>query len=302
MTVSETYTAIGDAIRRQYGTTDKYSLGDMPKMIDYLEVRNLLDEGQFYDSSIDTVNEKKLNGLNLSDWEKLTGMTVILSFDVIWSGYDLSKESSHRTGFEYGIKFKNSSELWAGAWLYPNTESGKEHISCSVTLANDEITDIEEGSYYNQLNGEAVVKATNIKIVVDPLGGIVPPNLFDIAGMELAKANRDGTLFTFEDNSNPNWSVYTDFLVQNNIPLKKNTAYQLSFSIRGTGKIITFTYGNNSSGKYVDNRHWWELTNQWQEFQQYLPPESVPLNANFNFRSATTCSGEVTNLKLTPVE
>ena len=42
MTVSETYTAIGDAIRRQYGTTDKYSLGDMPKMIDYLEVRTSL--------------------------------------------------------------------------------------------------------------------------------------------------------------------------------------------------------------------------------------------------------------------
>ena len=174
VSLSETYTAIGDAIRRQYGTTDKCSLGDMPKMIDYLEVRNLLDEGQFYDSSIDTVNEKKLNGLNLPDWEKLTGMTVILSFDVIWSGYDLSKESSHRTGFEYGIRFKNSSELWAGAWLYPNTESGKEHISCSVTLTNDEITDIEEGSYYNQLNGEAVVKATNIKIVVNPLGGGSP--------------------------------------------------------------------------------------------------------------------------------
>lgn len=174
MTVSKTYTALGDAIRKQYGTNDKYSLTDMPKMIDYLEVRNLLDEGQFYDSSIDTVNEKKLNGLNLSDWEKLTGMTVILSFDVIWSGYDLSKEISHRTGFEYGIKFKNSSELWAGAWLYPNTESGKEHISCPITLSNDEITDIEEGSYYNQLNGEAVVKATNFKVVVNPLGGGSP--------------------------------------------------------------------------------------------------------------------------------
>lgn len=171
MSLTDKYTDIATALRKQYGTNDKYHLADMPTLIDNLSIHNLLDGGQFYDSSIDTVNEKKLNGLNLSDWEKLTGMTVILSFDVIWSGYDLSKESSHRTGFEYGIRFKNSSELWAGAWLYPNTESGKEHISCSVTLANDEITDIEEGSYYNQLNGEAVVKATNIKIVVDPLGG-----------------------------------------------------------------------------------------------------------------------------------
>ena len=30
MTVSEACTAISDAIRRQYGTTDKHSLGDMP--------------------------------------------------------------------------------------------------------------------------------------------------------------------------------------------------------------------------------------------------------------------------------
>ena len=44
MTVSETYTAIGDAIRRQYGTTDKYSLLDMPKMIDNLSIHNLIDE------------------------------------------------------------------------------------------------------------------------------------------------------------------------------------------------------------------------------------------------------------------
>ena len=42
MTVSETYTAIGDAIRRQYGTTDKYSLLDMPNMIDGLEFTTFL--------------------------------------------------------------------------------------------------------------------------------------------------------------------------------------------------------------------------------------------------------------------
>ena len=46
-----------------------------------------------------------------------------------------------------------------------------EKVYITVDGCETEITDIEEGNYYNQLNGEAVVKATNIKIVVDPLGG-----------------------------------------------------------------------------------------------------------------------------------
>lgn len=300
MTVSETYTAIGDAIRRQYGTTDKYSLGDMPKMIDNLQVTNILDDNQFYDTSKDKGN-KTITGLDLAKINSLAGKTIVISFDVEWDGFEYT-DGYNRSGIEWDIIYKNHPQLWMGVWLMPEKmTSGKKHVSATFTLPDDEATGVFEGSYFNQVKVKSL-KATNIKIIVDPLGGVVPPNLFDIARMKLTNANRDGTLFTFEDNSNPNGSVYTDFLVQNNIPLKKNTAYQLSFSVRGTGTIVTYVYGNNSSGKYVDNGHRWGLTNQWQEFQQYLPPESVPLNANFNFRSATNCSGEVTNLKLTPVE
>lgn len=301
MTVSETYTAIGDAIRRQYGTTDKYKLDDMPKMIDSLHVTNLLDEGQFYDSSIDTVNEKKLNGLNLSDWEKLTGMTVILSFDVIWSGYDLSKESSHRTGFEYGIKFKNSSELWAGAWLYPNTESGKEHISCSVTLTNDEITDIEEGSYYNQLNGEAVVKATNIKIVVNPMGGIVQASLLDTVNLQY-NGVQNGSLLTFDSGTWTAGQGDLNFIATNigEIKTKANQSYKLRFKARGKGTVITYVFGNTRAG-YVDNVHYWYLTSDWKDYEQTIPIESIPTPASFNFRAATQCSGEITELQFIPI-
>lgn len=170
MTVSEIYTAIGDAIRRQYGTTDKYSLGDMPKMIDSLHVTNLLDEGQFYDSSNDA-DYKILKGLNLSDWQKLSGKRLTISFDITWSGYKPVQSLVNRTGIEYGINFKNSPELWFAAWLYPKSSSGNKHMCFSYTLPNDEVTNIEEGSYFNQINSDAVVKATNFKAVVNPLGG-----------------------------------------------------------------------------------------------------------------------------------
>lgn len=171
MTVSETYTAIGDAIRRQYGTNDKYSLLDMPKMIDYLEVQNLLDDGQYFDTTKGDSNYKSLNGLDLATWQKYVGKTLLISFDVNWSGYKNESLRSNRTGIEYGIKFKNSPELWFGAWLHPDSPSGSKHIYTFYTLPNDEVIEIEEGNYFNQLNDEAVVKATNLKIVVNPLGG-----------------------------------------------------------------------------------------------------------------------------------
>lgn len=174
MTVSETYTAIGDAIRRQYGTTDKYSLGDMPKMIDSLHVTNLLDDGQYFDTTKGDSEYKIIHGLDIATCQKYVGKTILISFDINWSGYQYSSSESNRTGIEYGIKFKNSPELWVGAWFYPDSSSGTKHVCAFYKLPNDEVTGIEEGSYYNQVNNDAMVKATNIKIVVDPLGGGSP--------------------------------------------------------------------------------------------------------------------------------
>ena len=305
MTINEALTPLGDGFRNLYRTSDKYSAADMAKLLSGLEIHNFLDDGQSYDGKpdINGYYQKGLTGIDINKWNKfLLGKSVIFSFDAEWSGFNENINSQKRFGFELQTTAEDGSVHYNGTWFYPTTPSGKQYCATKMKIYDKPIQHVDYGSMYNHINNDATVKITNVKMYIDPLGGVVPPNLFDIAGMKLTNANRDGTLFAFEDNSNPNVSVYTNFLVQNNIPLKKNTAYQLSFSIRGTGTIVTYVYGNNSSGNYVDNVHWWGLTNQWQEFKQYLPPESVPLNANFNFRSATNCSGEVTNLKLTPVE
>lgn len=168
MTVSETYTAIGDAIRRQYGTTDKYSLLDMPKMIDSLQVTNILNEGQFYDTSKDKGN-KTITGLGLAKINSLAGKTIVVSFDVEWDGFEYT-DGYNRSGIEWDIIYKNHPQLWMGVWLMPEKmTSGKKHVSATFTLPNDEATGVFEGSYFNQVKVKSL-KATNIKATVDPLG------------------------------------------------------------------------------------------------------------------------------------
>lgn len=101
MSISETYTALGDAIRKQYGTNDKYSLGDMPKMIDSLQVTNILDDNQFYDTSKDKEN-KTITGLDLAKINSLAGKTIVISFDVEWDGFEYT-DGYNRSGIEWDI-------------------------------------------------------------------------------------------------------------------------------------------------------------------------------------------------------
>lgn len=310
MTVSETYTAIGDTIRRQYGTTDKYSLGDMPKMIDSLQINNLLDDGQYFDTTKGDSDNKVINGLNVATFQKQAGKVLVLSFDITWSGYSQTSSIPNRTGIEYGIKFKNSPELWFGAWLYPNTSSGTQHIYNVYKLPNDEVTGIEEGSYFNQLNSEAVVKATNFKVVVNPLGGVNQVNLFaDHLKYERIFAKQDGNLYQINVTTiNP---PYASFIFTNGVVLvKPNQAYKLKFKARGTGSFWTYEYGNNYQGTYVDNGHEWNLTDQWQDYEQLIPIESVPIKHDDNgpkdgflvdIRTMKPLQAEIADIEFIPI-
>ena len=177
MTVSETYIAIGDAIRRQYGTTDKYSLLDMPKMIDNLEIKNYFTEGQFYDSTVDTAGWKPIEGADIATWNSLSGKIVTISFDIEWSGIDVS--TGTRAGIEYGIAYKNNPQLWTPTFIYFSKASGTAHVAQNFTLPQDEVTGYDEGDFYAPNTAGAKVKITNAKLVVNPLGGVNKPNLLD---------------------------------------------------------------------------------------------------------------------------
>ena len=303
MSLSETMTALMDKAREITGLTEKISIARLTSLMNHFDLHvnpNIFPETEFtvkkggewsYDTPHPYINLKP--GTYTFSWKAKTdgsNKTVrIRIIDLVANTY-----ANFIVGPFAGKEFPLTSLTQSYTFTIPKDEHNYNLCMYGSAAGEDVNNDV---TFY-----DCKLEAGDLATPLNSLGGIVPPNLFDIARIKLTNANRDGTLFTFEDNSNLNSSVYTDFLVQNNIPLKKNTAYQLSFSVRGTGTIVTYVYGNNSSGKYIDNGHRWGLTNQWQDFQQYLPPESVPLNANFNFRSATNCSGEVTNLKLTPVE
>lgn len=59
-------------------------------------------------------------------------------------------------------------------------------------------------------------------------------------------------------------------------------------------------FGNTRAG-YVDNIHYWYLTSDWKDYEQTIPIESIPTPASFNFRAATQCSGEITELQFIPI-
>lgn len=61
------------------------------------------------------------------------------------------------------------------------------------------------------------------------------------------------------------------------ISVRVNQAYKLKFKARGNGQIWTYVFGNNYQGTYVDNGHPWNLTDQWQNYEQIIPIGSMPI-------------------------
>ena len=171
MNVSEKLTTLASALRTQYGSDDKYTLDDMVKGIGGLKVQNLVDPGQSYDTSVDKQSWKLVTGLDIDGWNKLIGKTITMSFDLEWSNYKPVANSSNRIGMEWGLKHEIHAEAWAGAWYYPQTPDGKEHVANTITIPNDKIVGIDSEDFFNQVNPECAFKATNFKIVVDSTEG-----------------------------------------------------------------------------------------------------------------------------------
>lgn len=148
MNVSEKLTTLASALRTQYGSDDKYTLDDMVKGIGGLKVQNLVDLGQSYDTSADKQDWKKVTGLDIDGWNKLIGKTITMSFNLEWSNYKPVTNSFNRIGMEWGLKHESHTETWAGAWCYPQTLDGKEHVASTITIPNDKIVGIDTGDFF----------------------------------------------------------------------------------------------------------------------------------------------------------
>lgn len=170
MNVSEKLTTLASALRTQYGTDDKYTLDDMVKGIGGLKVQNLVDPGQSYDTSVDKQDWKLVTGLDIDGWNKLSGKTITVSFDLEWANYKPVAGGNNRIGMEWGLKYDSQKELWANCWYLPQASDGKDHATNTFTIPDDIAVVVEGGSFYNQVNPECTFMATNFKIVVNPMG------------------------------------------------------------------------------------------------------------------------------------
>lgn len=172
MTVSETYTAIGDAIRRQYGTTDKYSLGDMPKMIDYLEVRNFLAGNSFEATFKNGWINKDLTGPDIDTWNKyIAGKTVTFSCDAEWTDYEPGIAAGDRFFFEFMTTTTDDQPHWNGLYFTPTIKEGKQHITSTIKVSDLPVKSINSIKFWDELNEGSHLKITNIKMTINPVGG-----------------------------------------------------------------------------------------------------------------------------------
>ena len=173
-TINEALTPLGNGFRNLYRTSDKYSAADMAKLLSSLEIHNFLDDGQSYDGkpNVDGYYQKVLTGIDVNKWNQfLLGESVIFSFDAEWSGFNRSNSNQGRLGFEFQTTAEDGTVNYNGSWIYLTTSSGKQYSATKFVIYDKPIKSIDYGSIFNQINTDATVKITNVKMYIDPLVG-----------------------------------------------------------------------------------------------------------------------------------
>lgn len=173
MTFANTFTPMADHLRSEYGVIDKLTTKQLKAGINGLHAHNYLTEDLTVDNTMTTVNGSwyVLDKISIDEWNKLSGKTVTVAFDIAWSRYQPTSNINNRIGIEYAVTHKDGSVDWVGAWSYPKEPSGSMHVSTSTKLYSGDVVSLDEGNFYNQVNSECTFKATNLKLVENPMGG-----------------------------------------------------------------------------------------------------------------------------------
>ena len=185
MPLSDKFISLATAFRNKYATTDKLSIDQMIKGMGNLETKNLIKSDQVPNevSANQMIPLQKLT----PEWanQNLKGQYVVFSFDMDVT--DFSKDSSRRVGFEYAFSHTNGVVDYIGAWIAANNiTNGHFHVTSTGYINPEEITSIDEGYLYFQINAKA--KVYNFKIAVNPMGGVVKPLLSALTPMKVGCA------------------------------------------------------------------------------------------------------------------
>ena len=275
MTVSKTYTAIGDAIRRQYGTTDKYKLGDMPKMIDYLEVRNFLAGNSFEATFQKEWINKNLTGPDVDTWNKyIAGKTVTFSCDAEWTDYEPGIAVGDRFFFEFMTTTTDDQPHWNGLYFTPTIKEGKQHITSTIKVSDLPVKSINSIKFWDELNEGSHLKVTNIKMTINPVGGVAPLDLFNPDLTTWIHPN----IKIFSENGYQVATLPPDgSQLQTNISWEQGKAYRWTFEAKAESsgdEIHTEMWGGAGYTNYA-------LTTNWKEYSSAGIPN--PAHNNFYF-------------------
>lgn len=173
MSVSEKITGLADGFRGLYGMTDKLSFDDMRVALSGLQIHNFFDEGQSFEATFDkNWISQPVSGLTLDLWNKLlVDKTIIISCDAEWSGYVPGAAEGDRFFIEAHTTDANGQQHWYGLYYTPKTATGKQHLTTALKLSSIPMKTINDVVIYDELNSGSYLKLTNIKMVIDPIGG-----------------------------------------------------------------------------------------------------------------------------------
>lgn len=274
MTISETYTAIGDAIRRQYGTTDKYSLLDMPKMIDCLELRNFLAGNSFEATFQKGWISKDLTGPDVDTWNKyIAGKTVTFSCDAEWTGY-IPGANGDRFFFEFMTTTTDDQPHWNGLYFTPTIKEGKQHIASTIKVSDLPVKSINSIKFWDELNEGSHLKVTNIKMTINPVGGVAPLDLFNPDLTTWSHSNIE----IFSENGYQVATLPPDgSQLQTKISWEQNKTYRWTFEAKAdySRDIIHTEMWGGSGGRDI------ELATNWKQYSTFGIPN--PAYNNFYF-------------------
>lgn len=95
----------------------------------------------------------------------LAGKTITISVDTEWSDFQSTSDKQNRLGFEMAVSGSDGKTYWFGTWKYPETPSGKERVSTTLTLpANVTFTVANNGlNGYVGINGTGRVSHAKIE-------------------------------------------------------------------------------------------------------------------------------------------
>lgn len=147
--------------------------------------------------------------VSLDTWKSLRGQWVTISCDMNWTGFTRNTKKINRIGYEVGLVYSDGSRQYIGNWYFPTDSDVNKNFrfSRSWKLDDKELTSIDEGRLYNQIDATTCV-TSNLMIEEGVVAHDWSPALediqYEIDANKTAAANAQNTANSALSKANSN--------------------------------------------------------------------------------------------------